>query len=199
MDGPFHAISWGRQGLTCVAPFGRQYFRTCVNSTPTASNNSRRNKRASLSREDGGGRFAVACRDAAEPTRGARTAWTHTKTLGGFVLWVRRSLPFPPVLTALLTVDHRTVNNTICLLYSPWCVRTQAQTGLPDEEYILVKPFGGCSDDVCFEQEKVDFIAAVDTLGAAGGGDTPESQTIALVRAAEDWLWREGVLKVRRI
>eukprot|EP00752_Nemacystus_decipiens_P002185 g2080.t1 len=66
-------------------------------------------------------------------------------------------------------------------------------------EYTLLKEFGGCSDDACFDQEKVDFIAAVDTLSAAGGGDLPESQTIALVRAAEDWSWRDGVLKVLAI
>ena len=76
--------------------------------------------------------------------------------------------------------------------------RPQDQTGTTDSEYTLVKPFGSCSDDVCYDQDQADFIAAVDTLSASGGGDTPESQTIALVRAAEDWSWRDGVLKVRR-
>lgn len=75
----------------------------------------------------------------------------------------------------------------------------QAQTGIPGSEYSLVKPFGSCDDEVCFEEEQSDFIAAVDTLDANQSGydgSFEESQTIALVRAAEDWAWRDGVLKV---
>lgn len=63
-----------------------------------------------------------------------------------------------------------------------------------------MKPFGSCSTEVCFQEEQDDFIAAVDTLDATKSGfdsTLQESQTIALVRAAEDWSWRDGVLKVR--
>lgn len=65
------------------------------------------------------------------------------------------------------------------------------------DEYELVKPFGACDNSTCFEEEKVEFVQAVDTLSASGGGDGPESQTVALFRAATEWVWREGVVKVR--
>lgn len=96
----------------------------------------------------------------------------------------------PPFLMSL-AVDLRVVN----ISYA----RSQEKTGIPDSGYTLVKQFGSCSDEVCFAQEQDDFIAAVDTLAADRSGTDftiPESQTIALVRAAEDWSWRDGVLKV---
>lgn len=62
--------------------------------------------------------------------------------------------------------------------------------------YKLLKPFGNCDDAPCFEEEKVKYIEAIDALSAAGGGDLPESQTVALFNAATEWMWRQGVLKV---
>ena len=62
-----------------------------------------------------------------------------------------------------------------------------------------MKPFGGCTDTVCYEQGQDDFVTAINTLEANKSGSDwtiPEAQTIALVRATEDWSWREGVLKV---
>lgn len=78
-------------------------------------------------------------------------------------------------------------------------IHPQEKTGIPDSDYTLVKPFGSCDTEVCFEQEQEDFIAAVNTLDANTSGmdaSFQESQTVALVRAAEDWAWRAGVLKV---
>ena len=81
------------------------------------------------------------------------------------------------------------------------CTGPQTQTIFDPSgtvEYTLVKPFGNCDDDSpCFEEEKVKFVEAIDALSAAGGGDTPESQTVALFNAATEWVWRQGVLKVR--
>ncbi|CAM9939491.1 unnamed protein product, partial [Ectocarpus sp. 4 AP-2014] len=79
---------------------------------------------------------------------------------------------------------------------------SEEKTGIPGSEYTLVKSFGGCDTEVCYEQEQDDFISAVNTLDANQSGmdsTMPESQTIALVRAAEDWAWRAGVLKVLAI
>ncbi|CAN0094054.1 unnamed protein product, partial [Ectocarpus fasciculatus] len=78
----------------------------------------------------------------------------------------------------------------------------EEKTGIPDSGYTLVKQFGSCSDEVCFAQEQDDFIAAIEMLEADKSGQDftwSESQTVALVRAAEDWSWREGVLKVLAI
>ena len=78
-------------------------------------------------------------------------------------------------------------------------VPAQEETGIPGSDYGLTKSFGSCDDEVCYEQEQEDFITGVNTLDAnlsGGDGSIPEAQTIALVRAAEDWAWRDGVLKV---
>lgn len=88
----------------------------------------------------------------------------------------------------------------VCMYVCKTLSCPQEETGIPGSDYGLVKSFGSCEDDVCYEKEQEDFIAGVNTLDAnlsGFDGSWQESQTIALVRAAEDWAWREGVLKVR--
>lgn len=82
-----------------------------------------------------------------------------------------------------------------CLVDAP----PQTSTLSSDSEYTLVKPFGSCSDSACYEEEEKQFIDAVFTLELEFGDDPPESQTVALVRAAEEWSWRDGVLKVTHL
>ncbi|CAM9802782.1 unnamed protein product, partial [Ectocarpus sp. 8 AP-2014] len=58
-----------------------------------------------------------------------------------------------------------------------------------------------CDDEglqytLCLQREREAFIGAVNDLALENGGDGPESQTVALFRAAEDWSWRDGALKV---
>ncbi|CAM9655002.1 unnamed protein product [Ectocarpus sp. 13 AM-2016] len=76
------------------------------------------------------------------------------------------------------------------------------RTGINGSEYTMLKDFGSCSDEACFEQEQDEFVLEVDTLDAdmSGTDSTPsEAQTIGLYRAATEWAWRDGVLKVLAI
>ncbi|CAN0497876.1 unnamed protein product, partial [Ectocarpus sp. 12 AP-2014] len=61
-----------------------------------------------------------------------------------------------------------------------------------------------CDDEglqytLCLQREREAFIGAVNDLALESGGDGPESQTVALFRAAEDWSWRDGALKILAI
>lgn len=49
----------------------------------------------------------------------------------------------------------------------------------------------------CREEDREAWVSAVDSLFTTNGGDIPESQSIALFRAATDWTWSVGALKVR--
>ncbi|CAM9263459.1 unnamed protein product [Ectocarpus sp. 13 AM-2016] len=74
-----------------------------------------------------------------------------------------------------------------------------------DSAYTELKPFGNCGEgseeeiSACFEEERTSFINAVDSLELGYGGDGPESQTVALVSAAEGWTWRDAALKILAI
>ncbi|CAM9481372.1 unnamed protein product, partial [Ectocarpus sp. 12 AP-2014] len=74
-----------------------------------------------------------------------------------------------------------------------------------DSPYTELKPFGNCGEgteeeiSACFEEERTSFINAVDSLELGFGGDGPESQTVALVSAAEAWTWRDAALKILAI
>ncbi|CBJ30578.1 conserved unknown protein [Ectocarpus siliculosus] len=77
------------------------------------------------------------------------------------------------------------------------------EVGSPtDSAYTELKPFGNCGEgteeeiSTCFEEERTSFINAVDSLELGYGGDGPESQTVALVSAAEGWAWRDAALKI---
>ncbi|CAN0426046.1 unnamed protein product [Ectocarpus sp. 12 AP-2014] len=78
----------------------------------------------------------------------------------------------------------------------------EERTGINGSEYTMLKDFGSCSDEVCFEQEQDEFVLEVDTLDADMSGTdstSSEAQTIGLYRAATEWAWRDGVLKVLAI
>ncbi|CAN0055373.1 unnamed protein product [Ectocarpus sp. 4 AP-2014] len=74
-----------------------------------------------------------------------------------------------------------------------------------DSPYTELKPFGNCGEgteeeiSACFEEERTSFINAVDSLELGLGGDFAESQTVALVSAAEGWTWRDAALKILAI
>ncbi|CAB1104564.1 unnamed protein product [Ectocarpus sp. CCAP 1310/34] len=75
----------------------------------------------------------------------------------------------------------------------------------PDSAYTELKPFGNCGEgteeevSACFEAERSSFVDAVNSLVLEGGGDEPESQTVALVSAADGWTWRDAALKILAI
>ena len=69
-----------------------------------------------------------------------------------------------------------------------------------DYDYRLDKAFvscGGAPDpEACKIADRDSWIGAVDSLEAMGGGDFPESQSIALYRACAEWDWGDGITKV---
>lgn len=80
-------------------------------------------------------------------------------------------------------------------------LRLQSPFGaLTDSEYTLLKDFKSCAAeedrDDCEHADQDEWIAAINALEATNGGDAPESQSIAVYRAASDWSWSSSSFKV---